>query len=208
MTKAQKRYHRELWPIYGIDLPFGTIFSQEHLFQKPAPLILEIGFGKAETLIHRAIHQPQYNFIGCEVHKPSVASALKQIHDHQLQNVAIVHKDALLFLCDHFTVAPLKEIWVFFPNPWPKDKQRRIIRPFTLEIIQPFLTTGTTLHFATDVHEYARFVQDTLNCTNGWSSLDSNGEQRPQWRQVSKYEKKGLSHSREIIDLTFIYHSK
>ena len=203
MTKAQKRYYRDLWPKFGVELKHLSTFNPSDFFHRKAPLILEIGFGKAETLLHRATAQPHFNFIACEVHKPSVASLLKQLEEHQIKNIAVVHKDALLLLADHLVPTPLQEIWVFFPNPWPKDHSRRIIRPLTLEILAPFVTAGTALYCATDIEDYALAIEDTMNKTKGWSTLAAD---RPSWRQSSKYEKKGLTNNRNIFDLSFEYH--
>ena len=202
MTKAQKRSYRELWPKFGIDLNYLSTFSPNDYFRTEAPLILEIGFGKAETLLHRATAQPQYNYIACEVHKPSVAALLKQLQERDIKNIVVVHKDALLFLADHFVPTPLKEIWVFFPNPWPKDHSRRFIRPLSLEIFTPFLSAGTTFYCATDVEDYAFAIKETMKNTEKWTPL---GTDRPSWRQPSKYEKKGITNNCRIFDLSFVY---
>ena len=45
------------------------------LFARHAPLVLEIGFGNGEQLLHAAIHEPARNFIGIEVHRPASAGS-------------------------------------------------------------------------------------------------------------------------------------
>jgi len=207
MTKAQKRYFRELWPKYGIDLPYGSILDCRTIFPRPQPVLLEIGFGQGENLLHRAQLEPYNNFLAVEVHKPAIASVLHKIDQHNLCNVRLVRKDILLLLADHLKHTQFSEIWVFFPEPWldPKDHHRRILRPFMLELLRPFVTDGTHLYFATDIQEYAYFALQTLTETEGWNNTHhADGfSTRPQWRQSSKYEKKGLKADRSIVDLCF-----
>ena len=209
MTKAQKRYFREFWPTYGVDLPYESRLNPTHIFQQDQPLILEIGFGQGESLLHRAQLEPEHNFLAVEVHKPAIASVLKQVDDLKLSNIRLVRKDALLLLADHLVQSNLKEIWILFPEPWhdPKEHHRRILRPFTLELLHPHLIDGTQLYFATDVQEYAQAAFQQLCNQAGWQHTQSIGDfsRRPDWRQVSKYERKGLTAGRSVFDISFTF---
>ena len=70
-TKAQQHALDNYWVDYGIEfseqlLNFKTLFNNEN------EVIVEIGFGNGNSLLQQAINQPEYNFIGIEVHSPGV----------------------------------------------------------------------------------------------------------------------------------------
>ena len=204
LTKAQRRHLRTLWPTYGVALPYGAVTHPSLLFQKDGPLHLEIGFGKGESLLHRAQLQPSSNFIGIEVHKPAIAALLHELHARNLQNVVLVRQDALLFLSDHLHEAIFSEIWIFYPDPWPQDQQRRILRPFTLDLLANFADENTRLFFSTDVEETAQSaLQAVHQSSQGWYHRDDTSSRRPAWQQHSRYEQKAAREGRTSLHFCF-----
>ena len=204
MTKAQKRYFREFWSEYGLDLLHGVQFSATEYFGNEQPVTLEIGFGQAETLLHRAQSEPERNFIGIEVHKPAIANCLNQLKQRNLNNVLLLKKDALLVCVDHLRDSLLDEICIFYPKPW-EDAERRILRAQSIRFLQKHCRSGTDLYCTTDVEDYAFFALREFSSCVGWENQSSSSgfSIRPRWRQVSKYEKKAISEGRDSFDLHF-----
>jgi len=79
MTGSQQRALDELWPRFGID-PGATI-DPPALFQRNAPLHLEIGFGMGHALLELALANPESDYLGIEVHRPGVGRLLDEIED-------------------------------------------------------------------------------------------------------------------------------
>lgn len=204
MTKAQKRYFHEYWSLYGLDLEYNTRFSAQEYFANQQPISLEIGFGQAETLLYRAIREPERSFIGIEVHKPAIAACLGKLAELEVQNVLLLKKDAYLLLLDHLRDTILDEVWVFFPKPW-EDEERRLLRSFFLETLEPHVKREAKLYCATDVSDYAHYAMQQFENNPRWSNISGSGELslRPTWRQISKYEKKGNQEGRKSIDFCF-----
>ena len=197
LTKAQRRYLRMLWPLYGVELSYGSKTHPRLLFQRDGPLHLEIGFGKGESLLHRAQLQPESNFIGVEVHKPAVAALLHKINIQNLQNVAVIRQDVLLFLSDHLQEAIFSEIWMFYPQPWPEDQSRRLLRPFTLDLLSNFANNDTRIFFSTDVEETAQSALRAVQASNHWQvHREPHLHSRPTWQQRSYYEQKSILEGR------------
>jgi tRNA (guanine-N7-)-methyltransferase len=71
LTPSQKRALEELWPSYGVDFTSEPIDFYA-LFGRHAPIVLEIGFGNGDTLVQQALGNPEFDFIGIEVHEPGV----------------------------------------------------------------------------------------------------------------------------------------
>lgn len=206
MTKAQKRYYREHWTVFGLELRYKSQFSAEEYFGNQNPVCLEIGFGQAETLLYQAMQDPQRNFIGIEVHKPAIASCLGKLAELGLENVLLLKRDAFLILLDHLKDTKLEEVWVFFPKPW-EEEDRRVLRSFFLEVLEPHLKLGAKLYCATDVLAYAAFAIEAFEENPRWKNMAEKGmyTSRPVWRQCSKYEQKGIEEGRENVDFCFQY---
>ena len=209
MTKAQKRHYREHWIRFGLDLRYKEQFSAEEFFGNQNPVCLEIGFGKAETLLHRATKEPERNFIGIEVHKPAIASCLGKLAELGLENVLLLKKDAFLILLDNLKDTKIEEVWVFFPKPW-EEEERRVLRGFFLEILEPHLESHAKLYCATDVLEYAEFAIQVFEENVKWKNQAEKGRttDRPVWRQNSKYEQKGIEEGRVNVDFCFQYRGR
>ncbi|HEY3487434.1 MAG TPA: tRNA (guanosine(46)-N7)-methyltransferase TrmB, partial [Gammaproteobacteria bacterium] len=75
ITAAQKQALNTLWPRYGFD-PGDSVLDFSALFNRIAPVIVEIGFGNGAALAAMAAQHHDYNFIGIEVHKPGIGHAL------------------------------------------------------------------------------------------------------------------------------------
>ena len=88
--------------------------------------MLDVGFGAGEALIELARDRPDECVIGVEVHTTGLAAVLEA----GLPNVRVVDGDVLDFL-PRLAPASLDEIRIWFPDPWPKQRQRhrRLIRP-------------------------------------------------------------------------------
>ena len=94
MTPAQRRAMTELWPRFGIDLTTDPLNLQS-LFDSEAPITLEIGIGNGDCLAAMAATAPDTNFLGIEVHEPGIGHCLLRIAEENLQNVRLIHRDAI-----------------------------------------------------------------------------------------------------------------
>jgi len=118
--------------------------------------VLEIGSGKGRFLISSAIDQPEVNFIGVEksLHYHRVIN--ERVQKRHLTNVRLINHDAFLVVRDMLADASLREIHIYFPDPWPRkrNQKRRIIRPEVLEQFRRVLADGGSGIYVTDHREY------------------------------------------------------
>ena len=206
MSKRQKRIFRQQWPIYGIDLEYGKKIALQSLFSTSSYLVLEIGFGQGEHILHRSKTEPQRDFLGIEVHKPAIANVLR---DLQHQNIRIIKSDALVVLADHMPINCLDEVCIFFPEPWDKkNSHRRLLREQTLSYLEPALKNGAHLFFATDIASYASDVLELMESVGSWTNIHDAYAPRHPWRPMSKYEEKGIEAERDIFNLSFVFTKK
>ncbi len=206
LTTGQQHALEEFWPVYGIEcsnqhLDPGQYFDSDH------PLIVEIGFGNGDTLAEMAMAEPHHNFIGIEVHKPGVGHLLHRLATEKIDNVRIICDDAMEILTHCIRNGSLSGIRLYFPDPWPKKRhhKRRIVQPSFIELVADKLKPGGILHMATDWTPYAEHMLEVMSQQDHFQSMnDSRGySERPEWRPMTKFEKRGLRLGHRIHDLIY-----
>jgi len=133
-----------------IRLDLAKVFGNDN------PVVLEIGSGKGRFLISSAVEQPDVNFIGIEksLHYHRVID--ERVQKRHLTNVRLINHDAFLVVRDMLPDASLREIHIYFPDPWPRkrDQKRRIVRPESLEQFRRVLVDGGSGIYVTDHRDY------------------------------------------------------
>lgn len=180
----------------------GPLLHWREVFGEPEPpVVLDIGFGGGEGLVELAAARPHEAIVGVEVHTPGVAHVLAAAEQHGWRHVRVVEDDVLHFL-PRVPDASLAGVRLWFPDPWPKNKQkhRRLFRPDVVTRLVDTLRVGGTLHVATDITDYAHQV-----CVVAADErrLEGGEVSRPDWRPVTRYERRGLAAGRTPVDLVF-----
>ena len=206
MTKAQARALVELWPEYGLDhvddiVDFGKVYGRD------VPTIVEIGFGNGSALASMAEDNPQCNFLGIEVYRPGIGSALLKLKQHGITNVRVIMDDAVPVMQKWIDKNCLSKILIFFPDPWPKKRhnKRRLLQAPFLNTAVERLKLGGHIHVATDWEDYALNILDLFQRESRLRNLD-NGNRfvpRPGYRPQTKYEQRGLRHGHAVWDVIF-----
>ena len=128
----------------------------QRLFERAAPLEVEVGSGKGLFLASASRAQPDRNFLGIEVAQKYARHAAARLAREQSGNALIVRGDALQLFHDSLPNSSLAAVHVYFPDPWWKKrhKKRRVMNEQMLRDIERTLLPGGSLHFWTDVEEY------------------------------------------------------
>ena len=93
------------------------------LFGNNNPIELEIGMGKGNFIIDKALKNPDINFIGVERYESDVCRALEKLENTGLTNVKIICMDALE-LGEVFD-KEISTIYLNFSDPWPKKRHAK-----------------------------------------------------------------------------------
>lgn len=155
----------------------------------------EIGFGYGESLLARAINNPNINYIGCETYAKGVINLYNNLKANNVNNVKIFNGDARLLL-EQIDDNSIDMIFVLFPDPWPKKKQnkRRIISDDFLNIIKDKLKNGGKLFFASDIENYVDWTVEKL--INNGHFVGSISKVEPSWWIRTKYQEKAVKEGR------------
>lgn len=173
--------------------------DQSKLFPVVRPLIVEIGFGNADYLIHLAETRPDCNIIGLEISTQSMDKAEKKIESRGLTNVRPIHATAETALAHMLEPESVTEFHINYPDPWFKKRHsgRRLIKPETVEMLASRLVIGGTIMLATDIVAYAEMAHEILSQTATLTNqFDEPWVDQIEGRFRTKYEMKGIREGR------------
>jgi len=173
----------------------------EQCFGRPAPSIVDIGFGMGKALLETAKAHPEYNYLGVEVHRPGVGALLANLAEEKVDNVRVICQDVVEVFTHAIADASLEGIQIFFPDPWPKrrHRKRRLVNEAFVQLILPKLKPGGLLHIVTDCDSYA---QPILSCLENQPMLKAVDVNELQGRRVTtKYEQRAQRLGHKIWEI-------
>jgi tRNA (guanine-N7-)-methyltransferase len=166
-------------------------------FQTDKEIQIEVGFGSGRHLLHQAKNNPDIQFIGLEIHTPSIEQVLKQVKIQELTNVLAVNYDARLFM-EFIKSNKVGKIFVHFPVPWDKKPHRRVYSNEFINEALRVLKIGGTLELRTDSRKYFDYCTELLtNLPKGRLTIDINKD----LEITSKYEDRWKKQGKNIYDV-------
>lgn len=171
------------------------------IFERIAPLVLEIGSGMGDATARMALGCPEMDVLAVEVHSAGIGNLLRLVEQAGLTNVRVADGDAVTLLREMLGSRSLTEVRIFFPDPWPKSRhaKRRLVTRGFADLLATRLRPGGRIHVATDVEPYARMARRVFHDHPRYR-LESAAPPRP----VTGYERRGLAAGREAIDLSAV----
>lgn len=117
---------------YLITNPKDYCGKWKELFNNDNPIHVEIGTGKGNFIINKALNNPNINFVGIEKFDSVLARALEKIPD-DVCNLKIVRANALEI--DSIFNHEIDTIYLNFSDPWPKKRwhKRRLTSSIFLD---------------------------------------------------------------------------
>ncbi len=139
------------------------------VFGRSAPVHIEIGSGRGTFLVSQAKAQPEADFLGIEWARKFWRHAIDRIGRWGLTNVRMVRDDAPVFLRDFVPEGSVDCFHIYFPDPWPKKRQRkrRFLQQSNVELMVRLLKPGGEIHIATDHAEYFEQIKLVMACFTG-----------------------------------------
>ena len=166
-------------------------------FKTDKEINIEIGFGSGRHLLHQAKENPDIQFIGLEIHTPSIEQLLKQVKIQELDNILVVNYDARLFM-EFINSNKVGRIFVHFPVPWDKKPHRRIYSNAFINEALRVLKINGTLELRTDSRKYFDYCTELLtNLPSGKITIDINKD----LKVSSKYEDRWKRQGKNIYDV-------
>ena len=171
-----RRALRKLDPALDLSRHFRQVadltvpFDAAALFDRIAPLEVEVGSGKGLFLGGASQNHADKNFLGIEIAQKYARFAAARLARQKSANALVICGDALSLFRQWFADASLAAVHVYFPDPWWKKrhKKRRVMSEQFLHDVERTLIADGRLHFWTDVEEY---FQDSLTLIGATTQL-------------------------------------
>lgn len=134
------------------------------------PFVWEIGSGHGHFLVQYAQAFPAKYCVGVDIIRDRLNRSGRKRERAGLTNCHFVQAEAREFFDALPAGATLAEIWVLFPDPWPKKRhhKNRILQAEFLEALAGRVGEGARLYFRTDHPEYFQSVAALIPALPTW----------------------------------------
>jgi tRNA (guanine-N7-)-methyltransferase len=126
------------------------------LFPKPQPLEVELGSGDGSFLARYAQRHPERNFLGIERLLGRLRKLDRKGRRAGVANLRCIRIESGYFLEYLLPPQSVSALHVYFPDPWPKRKQRknRLINERFTQIAHRTLADHGVVYLRTDDKDY------------------------------------------------------
>lgn len=140
------------------------------ILPEPRPIVLELGCGHGHFLEQYAKEFPATCCLGVDLSSERIGRALRKAQRANLPNCHFIRAEARELLYALPANVALEEIWVLFPDPWPKKRhhKNRLMQPEFFELMANRAGEGTRLYFRTDFAPYFEAVVEFLPDLKTW----------------------------------------
>ena len=186
----------------ALEIALEARLDPRDLFPEAKTIIVEIGYGGGEHLALEAARHPETGYIGCEVFTGGIGKMVQAIAAQDLRNIRLFTDDALKLLVT-LPDACLDEVYLLYPDPWPKTRhhKRRFVSPTTLAELARVIRPGGLFHFASDIEDYANWTLAHIVRAPQFSFAPERPgswhEPYPGW-QATRYEQKARREGRLV----------
>lgn len=195
---------------YIIDLSIVRVpLRLSDIFNNRNDNILEIGFGDGEFLTNFAMKNQQHNFLGLEVKRYRFLKAAKMAMGLNLKNIKFIHIDAVVALKQIFESCSFTNIYINFPDPWPKLKHRkhRIFNTDLLRNLNKILKSNGNIYVSSDHEVYILNIMDVFKNIKKFR-INALLKKSPDSAGISKYktrfEQEFIDQGRDIYYLNYV----
>ena len=165
------------------------------LLPVPRPLVWEIGSGHGHFLVDYAQKHPEKFCLGVDIQLERLERSDKKRVRAQLPNCHFLRAEAREFYNALPAGVTLEEIWVLFPDPWPKARhhKNRLLKPEFFEAVAGRSGEGARFYFRTDHLDYFQEAEAGLRTLETWKIR--SGEPWPQETVTVFQERAAVYHS-------------
>lgn len=144
------------------------------LFDRDAPVHVDLGCGDGSFLQLLAAERPDTNFLGIERLLHRVRSSNRKAE--KMPNVRIVRSETMFVLQHLLSPESVQSFYLLFPDPWPKRRhhRRRIVTAGFLRAINRCLTDHGALFVATDDTDYFTVIRGLTNSAAHFATVNAD----------------------------------
>lgn len=132
------------------------------------PLLLEVGCGRGEFTLGLARAKTGFNVVGMDIKSDRLWKGAKLALEAELKNVWFMREDVVT-ICNAFGPGDVDELWITFPDPFPKKSQKknRLTDTIHLYNYKQIVKPGAEFHFKTDNEKLFDYSLDCIKAEGG-----------------------------------------
>ena len=186
-------------------LDLAAVFGHRDAAAESRPLVFEVGPGMGHSLTAMAKDWRAVDLVALEVFEPAVAALIARLVREEIDNVRIVHADAVAGISALLPAGSVDEVWLFFPDPWPKARhhKRRMVTPAFADLVASRVKPGGRWRLATDSSDYAQQMRRILDGHPHFEVEEPADGRASATRPVTRFEQRGIEAGRRIVELSY-----
>jgi tRNA (guanine-N7-)-methyltransferase len=132
-------------------------------FNNSQDIVLEVGTGMWNFFSKQVWEHPDKNFIGMEIRYKRLFQTAEKSRKYDTSHFVML-KDFAQNIDKIFMENEVSETYIFFPDPWPKDRQKkhRLLQEEFLKNLYRVIKPGWKLFFKTDHREYFDSTKEVI----------------------------------------------
>lgn len=138
------------------------LIASEINFENDNPLHIEIGMGKGNFILNKALENPNINFIGIEKYSSVASVAIKKMMEYNLPNLKVIISDIMNL--EELLKNKVDVIYLNFSDPWPKARheKRRLTSINFLKLYDKFFKDKCVIIQKTDNDDLFSFSVEQI----------------------------------------------
>ena len=178
---------------YFVDNPSKYKNKWNEVFENSNNIEIEIGMGKGDFLINKALDNPNINYIGIEKYDSVLVYVKRKLDELNINNLRIINIDAINLL-DVFG-EEISKIYLNFSDPWPKKRhtKRRLTYETFLSIYDKvFVNKSVNIEMKTDNDDLFEYSLESFK-EHGYkvNKIDRNIDDEYKTEYEKKFMEKG-----------------
>ncbi len=157
-----------------------------------ARFLWEVGCGHGHFLTAYAVAHPEKLCIGVDIASERIERAIRKRDRARLPNLHFIRADAHLFLDSLPNDTEISELFILFPDPWPKSRhhKHRVLQSDFLTSAAKHATRDCHLYFRTDFRPYFEDACTTIRDSADWELLPAPTP----WPFVTVFQSRAAHH--------------
>lgn len=179
------------------------------IFGNDRPVVLELACGRGEYALALARLYPDRNFVGVDIKGARIWAGAHRAGREGLENVRFL-RIFIEHLDDYFNFREVSEIWITFPDPYPKKRhaKKRLTSTRFLDLYRRVLSPDGAVHLKTDSEKLYLYTIETVLQYGGKierriDAISERDREDPVINIRTRFEESHLKEGRTIRYLRF-----
>lgn len=161
-------------------------------------LEVEVGFGRGDFIERYAALKPNHAMVGFEIRKQLVTAAQERLWAKKIDNALLIWGNGQYGLEDLFEDGSIDHLFVFHPDPWLKNGQRkrRIVSAEFLQLAAQKLKPGGLISLATDVPNVWQYMTQNIEESGKFTHFANDefwlNDYQTRWKEMSLEQQRSL----------------